>query len=388
MKDETMDKPENVQTTRVTWRKKLSLVVAAVIIAFGVAELGVRVRQLLVRGAWSVPGWLRYSHPATSVYHPFLRGVPKPSASHIEVQGEDRAKVKINSLGFRSQEIKLAKPEGTFRIVCVGGSVVYDTRLNLEDAWATRLQEKLGKKFPGRSIEVVNAGIPGRTSADSVVNVALRVLPLSPDVVIVLHGVNDQKPNRYPGFKPDYSHWYPFGGGGPWRRMLNRLADRSLLACHVRYRVNHLRNRNLRENWRGEEMKRHDTVGEAGLRAYRLNLESIIGMCSVQGAKVVIGTVGHSLDENDDWNPGMGTRNPLVYYHEGLTLAGIRHGFREYNRINREVAKERCCVLVDIEKLLPVGKENFKDDVHFTATGALNVAEIFVTQVPGSEMIK
>ena len=70
-----------------------------------------------------------------------------------------------------------------------------------------RLQGLVAGQISGR-VDVVNAGIPGRTSADSLVNIALRVLPIDPDVVIVLHGVNDQKPNRAPGFRDDYSHWY------------------------------------------------------------------------------------------------------------------------------------------------------------------------------------
>jgi lysophospholipase L1-like esterase len=367
-----------------SWRKKALCAAIAVLLVLLVGELGLRLRQRMLHGTWQVPGWLREHHRETGEWHPFLRSVPKPLAEWTEIQGKERAVVKINSLGFRSPEIALKKPEGAFRVVCVGGSVVYDTRVGMKDSWVMRVQKKLSDRFPGQTIETINAGIPARTSADSVVSVALRVLPLSPDVVIVLHGVNDQKPNRYPDFRPDYSHWYREPSDG----VLEGIIDKSLLACHVRSRLGPLVNPNLRENWRGEAITRHDTVGEAGLAAYRCNIEAIIGMCRARGTKVIIATVGHSLDGNSDWNPDMGTRNPLVYYHEGLTLEGIRHGFKEYNRVNREVAKAHGCALVDIEKLLPEGKENYQDDVHYTAKGAAAVAEIFCEQVEWREMIE
>jgi len=363
-------------------KRKLLLVVASIVLALSGAELALRLRQYFAYGVWHVPGWLRMSQPSAGTWHPFLRYVPTPSLSWIEVERGRKAEILINSLGFRSREISQDKPEGTLRIVGVGGSVVYDTRVSLADSWLVRLEDKLRARFPGRAIEVVNAGIPSRTSADSVVSTALRILPLDPDVLIVVHGVNDQKPNRYPGFKPDYSHWYQEPQHRPFRDMLHAWMDRSLLLSHIRYRVKFVINPNLRENWRGEALTRYDTVAAPGLDAYRRNLTSIIGMCRVRGVRVVIATVGHSLDGNADWDPSEGTPNPLVFYHEGLTLEGIRDGFRQYNRVNREVSAEFGCPLVDLEEMLPTGKKYYQDDVHFTKAGADAVADMFLERVP------
>jgi len=368
------------------------LVVISVIICFGILEIGLRARQFFLYGTAKVPGWLLADKKGTSVWHPFLRSVPRPSTEWEEVESGNRAVVKINSLGFRSPEIQGKKGENTFRIVCLGGSVAYDTRVSMEDSWAFQLQEKLKEAYSVTNIEVVNAGIPGRTSADSLVNLGLRVIPLEPDVVIIMHGVNDQKPNRYPAFQPDYSHWYRYWCQEKktclFMKLFNCLIDKSLLASHIRYRLRFLLNPNLKENWRGEPLKRYDTVSERGLDAYRNNLISMIGMCRLHNIKVIIATVGNSLDENGDWNPGMGTRNPLVFYHECLTLEGIRDGFKQYNRINREVARDYGCRLIDIDRSLPKGKLFFQDDVHFTARGSHKVADIITKGLPWEDWLE
>jgi hypothetical protein len=145
--------------------------------------------------------------------------------------------------------------------------------------------------------------------------------------------------------------------------------------------MKYLLNPALRENWRGKKLPRYDTVTQPGLDAYRRNLESIVGMCQIHGVAVVIATVGHSLDGNADWNPAMGTANPLLYCHECQTLAGIRDGFRQYNRVNREVADQYDLPLVDLEKLLPEGPAVFQDDVHFTMAGSERVADLFLNEV-------
>ncbi|MBN2302105.1 MAG: hypothetical protein JXN60_06255 [Lentisphaerae bacterium] len=387
----TITKNNSVGNTTCRSRRTLCLgamcFVVALVLALVLAEISLRARQYVKYGTGRVPGWLHMGEGPIADWHPFLRTVPKAPADWLEVQGNNSAVISINSLGFRSPAISLKKPSGTFRVACVGGSAVYDTRVSMDQTWAVQLQDALQKCFPDRVFEVVNAGIPSRTTADTIVNLALRVLPIDPDVVIVMHGINDQKPNRYPGFKDDYSHWYP----PPVRAYVNfwhRIIDRSLLGSHIRYRLLFVLNPARKDNWRGEKLKRYDTVEKAGLNAYRRNIESIIGMCRIHGVEVVIATVGHSLKENADWNPGMGTRNPLVYYHECLTFQGIENAFMEYNRINREVAAEQGCVLVDIERLLPEGKEHYQDDVHFNSKGSRLVAELFAREVPWKEWIR
>lgn len=115
---------------------------------------------------------------------------------------------KHNSLGFRGDEIKIQKPDSIFRIICLGGSTTYSDGVNdYKKSFPYLLEKKLQNKF-GKQIEVVNAGVPGYTTLETLINFQTRILDLNPDLIIVYHCVNDVHARFvYPFefYKGDYS---------------------------------------------------------------------------------------------------------------------------------------------------------------------------------------
>ncbi len=94
-----------------------------------------------------------------------------------------------NSLGFRDAERAVPKPKGTFRIVCVGGSTTQEGDTN-ESTYPALLEKRLRDAFPGRIIEVVDAGIPGIATPLHLLRLS-DYMALEPDLVIMHPGVND-----------------------------------------------------------------------------------------------------------------------------------------------------------------------------------------------------
>ena len=93
-------------------------------------------------------------------------------------------KESINSLGFKSPEIKIKKMENTYRIICIGGSVVYGSFDN-EKTWPSFLQRlSNNKKFTEKKVEVINAGIPGYTSFHTLTQFITKLIDLDPDLII------------------------------------------------------------------------------------------------------------------------------------------------------------------------------------------------------------
>src|SRR5262245_35952897 len=89
---------------------------------------------------------------------------------------------RINRRGYRGKAFGPKTPE-SFRVICVGDSVIYGDSLGEEDTIPAVLEKLLQYRLPDRKVEVLNAGVLQYTSAESFAALALRGLDFSPDVV-------------------------------------------------------------------------------------------------------------------------------------------------------------------------------------------------------------
>lgn len=102
-----------------------------------------------------------------------------------------------NSLGYNDpDEITLPKPDGVFRIVALGGSTTYGLLVETEQAYPAQLERILREEYGYENVEVINAGVIGYDSWNSVVNLAFRALELQPDMIIIYHATNDIQPRE------------------------------------------------------------------------------------------------------------------------------------------------------------------------------------------------
>jgi len=121
----------------------------------------------------------------------FSKYVPHNYIGYVGAPDFSRGKNRHNSLGYRGDPVPLPKPEGEYRIVCLGGSTTYtaaleDHRLSYPSLLQAELQES---GYP--HVRVVNAGAEAYSSYESLLTFQLRVLDLDPDMIIVYHAVND-----------------------------------------------------------------------------------------------------------------------------------------------------------------------------------------------------
>ena len=91
---------------------------------------------------------------------------------------------KFNSHGFRSPEVDKVKPENHYRIIITGSSIVYGRTSN-KHTISSLLEEKLNKLYGKvRTIEVINAGVPGYNSFHTLRQFDKKIKYLSPDLII------------------------------------------------------------------------------------------------------------------------------------------------------------------------------------------------------------
>ena len=94
-----------------------------------------------------------------------------------------------NAAGLRDCDIALPKPEGVYRIVCIGGSTTFEgPRTDL--TYPKMLERMLREAFATDRIEVINGGIPALDSIGELERIP-DYLALDPDLIIHYNFVND-----------------------------------------------------------------------------------------------------------------------------------------------------------------------------------------------------
>lgn len=95
----------------------------------------------------------------------------------------------INSHGFRGPELKDQKPEGTLRLAALGDSFTFGQGVDYAQSFPAVAGEAL--RGAGIKTEVLNFGVPGHSTPQSVALARERVAPLDPDVVLLHVFAND-----------------------------------------------------------------------------------------------------------------------------------------------------------------------------------------------------
>lgn len=99
---------------------------------------------------------------------------------------------RINRRGLRGPDLEEPKP--SVRVLALGNSCTFGWGVDQDHIWTTLLEKRLRGDLPGRTVEVVNAGVPGYTSLQGKRYLRNELLPLGPDVVLITFAWNDEAP--------------------------------------------------------------------------------------------------------------------------------------------------------------------------------------------------
>lgn len=257
------------------------------------------------------------------------------------------------------------------------------------------MEQKLRAAFPGRSFEVINAGVPGYTSAESMINYQLRVSRLKPDLVIIYHGYNDLKPNRYGAargvkFKPDYSHF----------RSANIEKEPGAFECFCRlsfvlskmHRWGQIRGKKLRVKRLAQtDEGKFDSVIPEGVEVFRENIRRIAMSAKGDGAEILIGTFVTLIDpKKKDLESQRALARKTLPFMSDLSLKGIMDGLDKHNNALREMAKKQNIILADHAIHFPKDPKLFllEDDIHFSDLGNQKLAELWLKAIQENKLVE
>lgn len=163
--------------------RNLLLAAASCAVAFGGAELLLRWTGLAPARALRSPD-LGTLDAIPGLYEPGQELTDR-------VRRDLPAKIRINNLGFRGRDLDERKPEGAFRLLCLGDSYTFGDHVDGDQTWPARLEESLRARRRDLDVEVINAGANGFGILDELEFWRRKGIRLDPDVVVLTFSPND-----------------------------------------------------------------------------------------------------------------------------------------------------------------------------------------------------
>ena len=128
------------------------------------------------------------------MFHPYESYIYETRETSAMSHNKKRVFVYTNEDGFRVRapgyKLPKEKPAGQLRIAVLGASQV-ELASTFETTLPGSLETVLRRQYPGRDIEVINAGIQSCISRQSIVELEVTVVDYHPDIVIFYDGGND-----------------------------------------------------------------------------------------------------------------------------------------------------------------------------------------------------
>jgi hypothetical protein len=251
---------------------------------------------------------------------------PRPHVLYTRRRGRPG----INSMGFADREYPRDRAPGVVRIACLGSAATEGDLVRREAAYPRQLEKALQERTGGR-FEVMNFGVAGWTTAETLVNYVLVVQDYAPDVVIVHEAASDVEPRAWPYFRSDYSHYRR-----SWSAPCNSTPYRLLLRASDLFAWVETRDSRplVLEKGAVEPLPPgsgfQQTLAPETAGAFRRNVQTITEHVRLRGGRAVLATVPYDRASA----PG------LPPYAQGID---------EHNQILRELAQAGGDLLVDLD---------------------------------------
>lgn len=284
----------------------------------------------------------------------------------------------INSLGFRGPEFSPVKQPGELRVVCLGNSVTFGWGVSADSlTYPARLERWLWARYPNRLIRVINAGMPRFNSHDILGVLLQKVVPLHPDIVVILSGWNDLEdgivgvPDQPVSARLALSRTYAVIDRGLW--VAARYSEFvSLLRRGIGYLLVQLPGTPVAEGEYDtviaalERWPKTDRLDPAGLATFRRALEATVDVCRRHQIRPVLLTWPNFFHEGLSQAEKRVLLGHLLKF-PNLSYRGWLRAITACNETIRSVARTEGVMCIDVANVEDY--RLFRDAAHLTEVG-------------------
>lgn len=307
-----------------------------------------------------------------------------------------------NQWGVRSLSMQaLEKPEGTIRILAMGGSTTKQDTQSTADTWTGVLETRLNEALAGEGrVEVLALGRSGKTAASRVAELQPSIERFDPDILITLEGVNDLAWNGLPGYAYAGPSEFDDLAVGQAPTLLSRCRESLQLCRRLKILKDYLTLQWAK--WRGLALEWHSEFLDERREGYRAlpyvaspvrdpdpfvefrdAVAAILDRALAAGLRVVV--VGQPVLWKDRMSDA---ETAALWFWVGTPEGKVRPDptwlaaeMRRYNAAQRALAAARGVPYVELDGRIPKDLEHFFDDCHTTDRGSRLQAELIFPEV-------
>ena len=167
-------------------RRALSVVLSFVLVYGAIVgtELYLKAFKPVEAGKWG-------EYPALTEHPTRVYGLKPNKTTHLKYNNYDYI-LKTNSYGLASPEIQPAKVDSNiYRILVIGDAFAMPEGMEYESSFPYLLEKNLQKKYPGKNIQVINAGVTGYGPMEESAQLAELCPVFKPDFVVYEFFINE-----------------------------------------------------------------------------------------------------------------------------------------------------------------------------------------------------
>jgi hypothetical protein len=268
--------------------------------------------------------------------------------------------------------------EGAYKIFCLGGSTT-ENKDSKGIGWTDRLEKELREVYDSDSIYVFNFGRQWYTTLHSLINYEANLRQYKPDVIILMHNINDLLQNANFSylskgqFREDYGHFM-----GP---SANIFRNNGLFGSYMNY---------FKQTWYSKPRITFEQDSFPGLEPFTRNINTLIDLAIIDSTKVILLTQPNIFSEN--MNDSIKRVCTMINYEAvgKVKRWGYQTGFsgmNQYNQRIKAISENRDVYFIDLEKYIPKSLVYFYDEVHYTDTTFNIISKVIVEDIVKSEII-
>jgi len=348
----------------------LALSIIAILVALLLLEIGARVWLNYFASLDDYRRYALYSEIDPSLFrwspHHYLNYYPSPNYNE---EGTYH-----NSLGYRNDEFSIEKPEGVYRIVTLGGSSTYTEKVkDNAKTFTAQLENILQNEYGYKNVQVINAGVPGYNTWESLINLEFRVLDLKPDLVIVYHNTNDVQtrlvvPGTYRGDNSGARKQWSDPPVAWWEHsVILRIVSRDQRWTRQVRLADFVDAPTTIENAGGDN---YAALQQNPPVYFKRNIANMIAVARENGVKIMLATWAYS-----------------PYFDDFASRDYYQQAYEEHNNIIRQFADTHHVPVFDFVSTMPQSEEYWADGRHVNEAGALLKAELFAQFMAEANLI-